>query len=457
MTNKASIHFAKCRPGAAPERHNMRQYSNEDFRPSYFLPEADQEPNTVRDLLDPENTDAAKAADNAKAYFDQVKEHYSGRGKRAKYDNCRREAILNLSENSTEEDLRGVVRYLDERWHIKTTSYAIHRDEGYKDQDGAVHRNLHAHLVLETLYVDPETGKPKQAWSAIGRAELHQIQDDIAKIMKMERTQTPGKPRKHLTRDSYVQVKEAQDRAAQATKQAALEIEQARTAKAQATEAAHAAALETQQAAKAKAEAAKQAAQVRHDIETHKLAPSGILVNRALREANAAQAEQIDKLHQQAAWTDAKHKSDLADKDRQIQEARDETDAKRQTIKQLREQIQEQQQTIKTQQDEITATRAAAKMFARMQNYYQCKIVPDEERQQDQANLFEIIKDTVTTMTDTVMSIFKRITTAINEEINPEVRAARLEKEKAAQARAEAAERQRQAEEARKKTIYRGR
>ena len=458
MTKLASIHFGKCRPGAAPERHNARQYSNDDFRPGYFLPEADQEPNTVRDLLEPENADAAKAADNAKAYFDQVKSHYTGRGKRAKYDNCRREAILNLNETSTEDDVRGVVKYLEERWHLKTTSYAIHRDEGYKDKDGTVHRNLHAHLVLETLYVDQATGKPKQAWSAIGRKELHQIQDDIAKLMHMERTQTQGKPRKHLTRDSYVQIKTAQDRAAQATKAAALETEKARTATAQATEAAKQAAQETQQAKAAQAAAAKQAeetarqaAQVRHDIEVHRLQPSGILVNRALREANTQQAAIIDKLNQQAKWTAAKHKSDLADKDRQITEAREETDAKRQTISQLRQQIQEQQQTIQQQQDEITATRAAAKMFARMQNYYQCKIVPDEERQQDQANLFEIIKDTVTTMTDTVMSIFKRITTAINEEINPEVRAARLEKERLEreQAAREAAER-RQAEEAKK-------
>lgn len=439
MTNKASIHFEKCRAGAAPERHNARQYSNDDFRPGYFLDEADQEPNTVRDLLEPENTDAAEAADHAKAYFDQVKAHYSGRGKRAKYDNCRREAILNLSENSTEDDVRGVVKYLEDKWHIKTTSYAIHRDEGYKDQDGTVHRNLHCHLVLETLYVDQATGKPKQAWSAIGRRELHQIQDDIAKLMHMERTQTPGKPRKHLTRDSYVQVKSAQDRAAQATKQAALETQQAQAAQAA--------------AAKQAQETARQRQQIQHDIEVHRLTPSGLLVNRALREANTAQAAQIDKLHQQAKWTAAKHQQDLKDKDRQIQEARDETDAKRQTISQLRQQIQEQQQTIQQQQDEITATRAAAKMFARMQNYYQCKIVPDEERQQDQANLFEIIKDTVTTMTDTVMSIFKRITTAINEEINPEVRAARLEKERlereqAARAEREAAER-RQAEEQR--------
>lgn len=436
MTTKSSIHFGKCRPGGQPERHNFRQYSTDDFRPSYFLAPADQLPNTYRDLLEPDTSkaDAGEAERHARGFYDDLKAQYTGRGKRPKYENCRREAILNLSESSTEADVMTVVKYLKERWNITTTSYAIHRDEGYKDQDGTVHRNLHAHLVLDSLYLD-KNGKPKQAWSAITIKDLRTIQDDIAKIMRMERTK--GNGRKHLDRETYKTVKEERDRAAQATKAAALETAKARTATAQAKQ-------ETQQARQAKAEAAKQAQetarqreQIDHDIEVHKLHPTGLLVNRALRDANAAQAAEIDKLHQQAAWTAAKHKSDLADKDRQITEARDETDVKRQTISQLRQQIQEQQQTIQQQQDEITATRAAAKMFARMKNYYQCKIVPDEERQQDQANLFEIIKDTVTTMTDTVMSIFKRITTAINEEINPEVRAARLEKERLEREQAE--------------------
>ena len=441
MTKLASIHFAKCRPGAAPERHNARQYSNDDFRPGYFLDEADQEPNTVRDLLEPENTDAAEAADHAKAYFDQVKAHYSGRGKRAKYENCRREAILNLSENSTEDDVRGVVKYLEDKWHIKTTSYAIHRDEGYKDQDGTVHRNLHCHLVLETLYVDQQTGKPKQAWSEIGRAELHQIQDDIAKLMRMERTQTQGKPRKHLDRNSYVQVRDANDRAEAATKAAALETEKAAKAKA-----------ETDKKA---AEVERQREQVRHDIEVHKLHPTGLLVNRALRDANAAQAAEIDKLHQQAQWTAAKHKSDLADKDRQITEAREETDAKRQTIKQLRAALDESQQTIKRQQDEITATRAAAMMYAEMQEYWQTRI-PEQDAVRLHAEAFGIIQKAIHKINETLkaagVNLMQKIITGIQEELHPEQKAARLENEKAAQARAEAAERQRQAEEAARKS-----
>ena len=463
MTEKSSIHLAKCSAGAAPERHNARQYSNDDFRPSYFLPEADQEPNTFRDLLEARGTstaDAAEAADHAKAYFDQVKAHYSGRGKRAKYDNCRREAILNLSESSTEDDVRGVVKYLEDKWHIKTTSYAIHRDEGYKDQDGTVHRNLHAHLVLETLYVDQATGKPKQAWSKISRKELHQIQDDIAKIMKMERTQTQGKPRKHLTRDSYVQVKSAQDRAVQATKAAALETAKARTATAQATEAAAQAKQETQQAKAAQAAAAKQAeetarqaAQVRHDIETHKLAPSGILVNRALREANAQQAAIIDTLQRKADATEAAHRQDLIEKDRQIRIMHEASEDRRQTIRQLRTQLAEAQQTIKNQEetineqnDQITIYERTSILFADLAQLYQAEI-PQEKRQaveEKQKSIFRATFDGI----GKLLKPLQNLVVAIWHHKEREEAAERLEQEKAAQARAEEAERQ--AEEARK-------
>ena len=444
MTKLASIHFAKCRPGAAPERHNARQYSNDDFRPSYFLPTEDQQDNTFRDLLEPRDTstpDAAAAADHARAYFDQVKSHYSGRGKRAKYDNCRREAILNLSENSTEDDVRGVVKYLEDKWHIKTTSYAIHRDEGYKDQDGTVHRNLHCHLVLETLYVDQQTGKPKQAWSEIGRAELHQIQDDIAKLMHMERTQTQGKPRKHLDRNSYVQVRDANDRAEAATKAAALETEKAAKAKA-----------ETDKKA---AEVERQREQVRHDIEVHKLHPTGLLVNRALRDANAAQAAEIDKLHQQAQWTAAKHKSDLADKDRQITEAREETDAKRQTIKQLRAALDESQQTITEQAKTINEQAETISAYEGLANMMRDVIeviaaaVPEK-----------IIDTAIGAMTKAVEKAGRlghKILDLWEKTANHKEREAaeRLEREQAARAEREAAER-RQAEEAARKSRGRG-
>lgn len=469
MTSKSSIHFAKCRPGGQPERHNFRQYSSDDFRPSYFLPPEDQLPNTYKDLLEPNNSkaDADEAEKNARGFFDETKSHYQGRGKRAKYENCRREAILNLSESSTEADVMNVVKYLKDRWHITTTSYAIHRDEGYKDQDGIVHRNLHCHLVLDSLYLD-KNGKPKQAWSAITINDLRTIQDDVAKIMRMERTrgQGRGRARAHLDRETYKTVKIQQDaaehqrrQAEQATKAAALE-----TAKAQA--ATEAAALEAERAAQEKAEATKQAEetarqreQIDHDIEVHKLHPTGLLVNRALRDANAAQAAEIDKLHQQAQWTAAKHKSDLADKDRQITEAREETDAKRQTIKQLRAALDESQQTIKRQQDEITATRAAAMMYAEMQEYWQTRI-PEQDAVRLHAEAFGIIQKAIHKINETLkaagVNLMQKIITGIQEELHPEQKAARLENEKAAQARAEAAERQRQAEEAARKSRGRG-
>ena len=452
MTTKSSIHFAKCRPAGQPERHNFRQYSSDDFRPSYFLPPEDQLPNTYKDLLEPENTDAAEAADHAKAYFDQVKAHYSGRGKRAKYDNCRREAILNLSESSTEDDVRGVVKYLEDKWHIKTTSYAIHRDEGYKDQDGTIHRNLHAHLVLDSLYLD-KNGKPKQAWSAITINDLRTIQDDIAKIMGMERTK--GNGRKHLDRETYATVKAAQDRAAQATKQAERATAKAEVLTAQATAAAKQAAQETEQARQAKATAAKQAQetarqrqQIQHDIEVHKLQPSGILVNRALREANTQQAAIIDKLRQQAKDAEFRHSREIGKKDSEIQEAAHTYNDQRQTIRQLRQQIAEQAKTINEQAETISAYEGLANMMRDVIEVI-AAAVPEK-----------IIDTAIGAMTKAVEKAGRlghKILDLWEKTANHKEREAaeRLEREQAARAEREAAER-RQAEEAARKSRGRG-
>lgn len=450
MTNKSSIHFAKCRPAGQPERHNFRQYSSEDFRPSYFLPPEDQLPNTYRDLLEPDSTSTANAAEaekNARGFFDEAKSHYQGRGKRAKYENCRREAILNLSESSTEADVMNVVKYLKERWNITTTSYAIHRDEGYKDEDGTVHRNLHAHLVLDSLYLD-KNGKPKQAWSAITINDLRTIQDDVARIMGMERTR--GNGRKHLDRKTYKTVKEEHDRAAQATKAAALETAKAAQATAQATEAAKQAAQETQQARQAKAEAAKQAQetarqrqQIQHDIETHKLAPSGLFVNQALRQANADQAEIIDTLQSKADATEAAHRQDLIEKDRQIRVMHEANEDRRQTIRQLRQQIAERDETIRYQDATIEAQQAAITRYEHLANTMydvlevMFRAVPQK------------IKDTVTTMLQAInIPGIRDLWDRARDHKAREAEAVRLEREQAARAEREAAER-RQAEEQR--------
>lgn len=447
MTTKSSIHFAKCRPGGQPERHNFRQYSTDDFRPSYFLAPADQLPNTYRDLLEPDTSkaDAGEAERHARGFYDDLKAQYTGRGKRPKYENCRREAILNLSESSTEADVMNVVKYLKERWNITTTSYAIHRDEGYKDEDGTVHRNLHAHLVLDSLYLD-KNGKPKQAWSAITINDLRTIQDDVARIMGMERTR--GNGRKHLDRKTYKTVKEEHDRAAQATKAAALETAKARTATAQAKQETQQAQAAKQAAAKQAEETARQREQIDHDIEVHKLQPSGLLVNCALREANAAQAAQIDKLHQQAKWTAAKHQQDLKDKDRQITEARDETDAKRQTIRQLRAQVAEQQQTINDQAETIKKQNSlisayeyfANMMFDTLSIYRRGAL--DKVAKAAEAVWTKAVQE-AGEIGNALYSVWEWTTKHKDREA-----AERLEREKAAQARAEAAER-RQAEEQR--------
>ena len=459
MTTKSSIHFAKCRPGGQPERHNFRQYSTDDFRPKYFLPPEYQQPNIYKDLLEADTTapaEAGAAEEHAHGFYDDLRAKYSGRGKRPKYENCRREAILNLSETSTETDVMNVVKYLKDRWNITVTSYAIHRDEGYIDKtDGTVHRNLHAHLVLDSLYLDKKTGKPRQAWREIKIGDLRTIQDDIARIMGMERTRSQGRARAHLDRETYATVKAAQDRAAQATKAAALETEQARQAKAQATEAAKQAAQETQQAKAAKATAAKQAqetarqaAQVRHDIEVHRLQPSGIFVNKALRQANQDQAAIIDQLQRKADATEAAHRQDLIKKDEQIRIMHEASEDRRQTIRQLRTQLDEAQQTITEQAKTINEQAETISAYEGLANMMRDVIeviaaaVPEK-----------IIDTAIGAMTKAVEKAGRlghKILDLWEKTANHKERevAERLEREQAARAEREAAER-RQAEEQR--------
>lgn len=462
MTTKSSIHFAKCRPAGQPERHNFRQYSSDDFRPSYFLPPEDQLPNTYKDLLEPNNSkaDADEAEKNARGFFDDMKSHYSGRGKRAKYENCRREAILNLSESSTEADVMNVVKYLKDRWHITTTSYAIHRDEGYKDQDGIVHRNLHCHLVLDSLYL--ENGKPKQAWSAITINDLRTIQDEIAKIMRMERTRGTGRARAHLDRETWKTVKIQQDAAEHQRRQAEAASARARTATAQATAAAQAAALEAERAAQekkkadqAKAEAARQRAQVQRDIANHKLQPSGLFVNKALKQANADQAEIITQLQRKADATEANHRQEIIEKDRQLRVMHEASEDRRQTIRQLRTQLDEAQQTITEQAKTINEQAETISAYEGLANMMRDVIeviaaaVPEK-----------IIDTAIGAMTKAVEKAGRlghKILDLWEKTANHKEREAaeRLEREQAARAEREAAER-RQAEEAARKSRGRG-
>ena len=457
MTNRSSIHFAKCRPGGQPERHNFRQYSSDDFRPSYFLDPADQQPNTYRDLLEPDSTSTANAAQaekHARGFFDDMKSHYQGRGKRAKYENCRREAILNLSESSTETDVMNVVKYLHDRWHLTCTSYAIHRDEGYKDEDGTVHRNLHAHLVLDSLYLDEKSGKPREAWRQIKIGDLRTIQDDIAQIMRMERTRGTGRARAHLDRETWKTVKIQQDAAEHQRRQAEAAAAKAETLTAQATAAAKAAALETEKAAKAKAEAekarqeadtARQAAvmqqlQVRRDIENHRLQPSGIFVNRELRQANQDQADIIEQLQRKADATAANHREEMIKKDEQIRVMHEASEDRRQTIRQLRQQIAERDETIRYQDATIEAQQAAITRYEHLANTMydvlevMFRAVPQK------------IKDTVTTMLQAInIPGIRDLWDRARDHKAREAEAVRLEREQAAR---EAAERQ--AEEARR-------
>jgi len=91
-------------------------------------------------------------------------------------------AIVNLDHFHTKEDMKKLVKYLEEKLDTKVIQFAIHKDEGFIDENGEKHINYHAHI--EMLGLDSQGRSIRKK---ITRGFLKQLQTDVAKILRMER------------------------------------------------------------------------------------------------------------------------------------------------------------------------------------------------------------------------------------------------------------------------------
>lgn len=92
-------------------------------------------------------------------------------------------AVINLKPNSTIEDVKKAVKYIEKKTGFKCYEYALHADEGYVDENGVVHINYHAHLEFVTL--DLATGINLQR--KLTPAKLRELQTGVADVLQMER------------------------------------------------------------------------------------------------------------------------------------------------------------------------------------------------------------------------------------------------------------------------------
>ena len=92
-------------------------------------------------------------------------------------------AIVNLEQYHTLQDVKKIAEYLEQELDTKVFQIAVHRDEGYLDEEtGEKHINYHAHLELMGLDTEGKSIRRK-----LDRKFLINLQSKVAEILQMER------------------------------------------------------------------------------------------------------------------------------------------------------------------------------------------------------------------------------------------------------------------------------
>jgi len=116
--------------------------------------------------------------------LEQKKKLYYEKHKRSLPSNTKTlfSAIVNLKENSTIQDVEKVANYLKEKLGVTIYQIAIHEDEGHFENDKFI-KNRHAHIIFSGLDKNARSIKRNK----LNIHFLRQLQDDVAKILKMQR------------------------------------------------------------------------------------------------------------------------------------------------------------------------------------------------------------------------------------------------------------------------------
>jgi len=197
---KSSINFQKATSHSS--EHNLRK----DI-PSYLLPkqyrkenEYWRHPKSDREIFE----------------YELSKSKRKG-GRIPKLENSRWECVVNLNADHSIEDLKKVAIHIQEKFNVRATEIAIHRDEGVlkKKKDGTEFPiyNYHAHINFVT-YKD---GKQNWRKEFVKPKHLSQLQTEVAKILGMERGKI-GSKAAHLKPKEYKYYKRREERIKQAAR-----------------------------------------------------------------------------------------------------------------------------------------------------------------------------------------------------------------------------------------------
>jgi len=178
---KSSIHFAPVDRG----------------KTAHYLRHNDRSDPTRNSIFDKSKNFHSAPADAALALYEKEisrrKREYRRRvGKKLpSHTKLHISAVVNLDEKHTADDLAKVAKYLEKELGTKVFQYAIHRDEGWRDENGKPHINYHGHIEMMGLDAEGRSVRRK-----LDRKTLIQIQDEVASILDMPRGICYAKERK---------------------------------------------------------------------------------------------------------------------------------------------------------------------------------------------------------------------------------------------------------------------
>lgn len=109
-------------------------------------------------------------------------------------------AVVNLNQHHDEHDLHKIVDHLEQTLDTKVINYAIHRDEGHRNDKGQPVKNYHAHIVFMGLDSEGRSVRKK-----LTKGYLSKLQDKTAQLLDMERGTNYAKQRKQRPKrlDTY--------------------------------------------------------------------------------------------------------------------------------------------------------------------------------------------------------------------------------------------------------------
>lgn len=173
----SSINFQRVRGDKKQALDHIARTTEKE--PVYLLEKSERKPNGF-ELL----------ADVDKLHEEQMslrKKNHS-RGKAPELNDSLWEAVINLEEHHTMDDVKKVADFIHKKYHLTPTAIAIHRDEGYKNKTtGETKYNYHAHVMFYTV----ENGKSQMR--TIGKKALSEMQTEVANLLHMERGQVNSK------------------------------------------------------------------------------------------------------------------------------------------------------------------------------------------------------------------------------------------------------------------------